>query len=251
VVVHPDLLGTYGDGGNGLILARRLRWRGIGAELVEAMSGAPVPATGDIYCLGGGEDAAQTRAAQELSQGAPLARAVEAGAAVLAVCAGFQVIGRSFPSSGGAQREGLGLIDVDTVKGTGTRPVGELVVRPDPALGLPRLTGYENHGGFTRRGPQVAPLGSVEVGVGNQRGDGTEGAVVGRIVGTYMHGPVLARNPALADMVLASIVGALPSLADPEVDAEAEALRQERLRASGRRSRRRWLSVPPGFRRSL
>ena len=141
VVVHPDLLGTYGDGGNGLILARRLAWRGFGVELVEAMSGTPVPASGDLYCLGGGEDAAQARAAAELADGNPIGRALSDGAAVLAVCAGFQVMGAGFPSADGSRRSGLGLIDIDTVKGTGRRPVGELVVRPRPELALPVLTG--------------------------------------------------------------------------------------------------------------
>lgn len=227
VVVHPDLLGTYGDGGNGLILARRLAWRGFAVELVEAMSGSPVPASGDIYCLGGGEDAAQSRAAAELADGDPLGRAVSGGAAVLAVCAGYQVIGAGFPAADGARRSGLGLIDVDTVKGVGRRPVGELVVEPRPELSLPTLTGYENHGGRTRLGPGVDPLGRVRSGIGNGGGDGSEGAVSGGVVGTYLHGPALARNPALADLILSWVVGDLPPLEDDE----AEQLRQERLRA--------------------
>ena len=227
VVVHPDLLGTYGDGGNGLILARRLAWRGVAVELVEAMSGAPVPSSGDVYCLGGGEDAAQARAAAELAEGDPIGRAVAGGAAVLAVCAGFQVIGHRFPSADGELRAGLGLIDVDTAKGSGPRPVGELVVQPRPELGLPRLTGYENHGGRTRLGTGVAPLGRVEAGIGNGGGDHSEGAIAGRVLGTYMHGPVLARNPGLADLLLSWVVGPL----EPLDDAEAERLRQERLEA--------------------
>ncbi len=229
VVVHPDLLGTYGDGGNGLILARRLQWRGLAVELIEAMSGTPVPASGDIYCLGGGEDAAQHRAAAELAEGNPLGQAVDNGAAVLAVCAGFQVLGRRYPSADGQVRDGLGLIDIDTRKGGGRRPVGELVVTPSPALGLPQLTGYENHGGLTTLGPDAQPLGRVDAGVGNGGGDGSEGAVVGRIFGTYMHGPVLARNPALADLILTSVVGELEALDD----SEAELLRRERLEKVG------------------
>lgn len=237
VVVHPDLLGTYGDGGNGVILARRLRWRGMGAELIEAPSGAPVPATGDVYCLGGGEDGPEARSAAELAPGNPLGRAVEAGAAVLAVCAGFQVIGTSFPGAGGAEHAGIGLIDVHSRKGGGRRAVGELVTRPGPGLGLPELTGYENHGAVTELGPGVAPLARVVSGVGNGTADRAEGARSGRVFCTYMHGPVLARNPALADAVLESVVGALPALDD----AEAEALRAERLAAAG--------SGPAGWRR--
>ena len=227
VVVHPDLLGTYGDGGNGLILARRLAWRGFAVEVVEAMSGTPVPASGDLYCLGGGEDAAQSRAAAELAEGDPLGRAVRGGAAVLAVCAGFQVLGAGFPAADGTRRAGLGLIDIDTAKGQGTRPVGELVVQPRPELGLPTLTGYENHGGRTRLGPGVEPLGRVRAGIGNGSGDGSEGAVSGRVVGTYMHGPTLARNPALADLILSWVVGPLEALDD----GEADQLREERLGA--------------------
>ncbi|HUZ44751.1 MAG TPA: hypothetical protein VMU63_10135 [Acidimicrobiales bacterium] len=229
VVVHPDLLGTYGDGGNGLILARRLQWRGFAVELVEAMSGTPVPASGDVYCLGGGEDAAQHRAAAELAQGSPLGKALDNGAAVLAVCAGFQVLGHRYPSADGQVRDGLGLIDIETLKGTGRRPVGELVVTPSAGLGLPQLSGYENHGGLTSLGPGAAPLGRVEAGIGNGGGDGSEGAVVGRVIGTYMHGPVLSRNPALADVILASVVGAL----EPLDDSDAESLRAERLATVG------------------
>lgn len=239
VVVHPDLLGTYGDGGNGVILARRLAWRGIPAEVVEAHSGGPVPEAGDVYCLGGGEDAPQAEAAAELANGDPLGRAVAAGAAVLAVCAGFQIVGHRFPTADGRLLDGLGLLDVETAKGEGRRPVGELVVEPDPDLGLPPLTGYENHGGRTRLGPGARPLGRVVRGVGNGSGDGSEGAWTGRIFATYMHGPVLARNPALADRILASVVGPLAALDDTE----SEALRAERLRATRHRHLRsvaRW-----------
>jgi len=239
VVVHPDLLGTYGDGGNGLILARRLQWRGLPVELIQAMSGSPVPGSGDVYCLGGGEDAAQHRAAAELADGNPLGQAVDNGAAVLAVCAGFQVLGHRYPSADGQERDGLGLLDIDTRKGTGRRPVGELVVTPSPGLGLPQLTGYENHGGLTTLGPGARPLGRVDAGIGNGGGDGSEGAVVGRVIGTYMHGPVLARNPALADLILSSVVGKL----DPLDDSEADSLRAERLQAvtiPRRNGRWRW-----------
>ena len=237
-VVHPELLGTYGDGGNGVVLARRLAWRGIDAELVAVHAGHPLPAGCDVYCLGGGEDKPQTRAAAELAHERALARAVEDGAAVLAVCAGFQVVGRSFAAADGSARDGLGLIDAVTVKGTGARAVGEVVARPAAGFDLPLLTGYENHGGVTTLGPGVSPLGHVLAGTGNGAGDGAEGAVSGRIVGTYLHGPVLARNPALADLVLSSVAGA-GALA-PLDDSEADALRSERLGAASAPGRTRW-----------
>lgn len=225
-LVFPELLGTYGDGGNASILARRLQWRGVPVELIEVEAGGTVPATCDVYCLGGGEDGPEVRAASELRQGNPLARAVEAGAAVLAVCAGFQVVGTSFPGADGTEHEGLGLVDARTRRGRGPRAVGEVVSRPDAALGLSELTGYENHGAVTALGRDVAPLGRVVTGVGNGAGDRAEGAVAGRVLCTYMHGPVLARNPALADRILESVTGPLA----PLDDSEAEALRAERLR---------------------
>ena len=136
-----------------------------------------------------------------------MARRAAAGAVVLAVCAGYQIAGKTFPGADGALHEGVGLLDIATVKGTGPRAVGEVVGEPsDDAPGalraLPTLTGFENHGGKTTLGPGVAPLARVVHGVGNGDGSGTEGAVCGRVIGTYLHGPLLARNPALADLLL-------------------------------------------------
>ncbi len=135
-VVFPDLLGTYGDGGNGLILARRAEWRGRDVELLQAASDAPVPEA-DIYCLGGGEDGPQVRAARTLIDDGMLAARVAGGAVVLAVCAGFQVVGRSFPGADGEAHEGVGLLDVETVKGSGPRAVGEVVAEAVGVAGLP------------------------------------------------------------------------------------------------------------------
>jgi lipid II isoglutaminyl synthase (glutamine-hydrolysing) len=242
-VVYPDLLGTYGDGGNGLVLVRRAEWRGLPAELLQAPSDRPLPEA-DLYCLGGGEDGPQVRAARTLVDDGTLARRVAGGAAVLAVCAGFQVVGRSFPGATGDPHEGVGLVDVDTVKGSGPRAVGEVLVEVDPAsLGaLPVLTGFENHGGTTSLRDGTVPLGRVTAGVGNGDGDGTEGAVQGRVVGTYLHGPVLARNPALADRLLSWALGDGETSLGPLDDGVAESLREERLAAVGgkrRRGRRR------------
>jgi CobQ-like glutamine amidotransferase family enzyme len=239
-VVYPDLLGTYGDGGNGLVLARRAEWRGFPAELLQAPSDRPLPEA-DLYCLGGGEDGPQVRAARTLVDDGTLARRVAGGAVVLAVCAGFQVAGRSFPGAEGDPHEGVGLLDVDTVKGSGPRAVGEVLVEVDPAsLGaLPVLTGFENHGGATSRRDGAARLGRVIAGVGNGDGDGAEGAVRGRVVGTYLHGPVLARNPALADRLLSWALGDDGTPLDPLDDGEAESLREERLAAVGGKRRRR------------
>jgi hypothetical protein len=254
-VVYPDLLGTYGDGGNGLILARRAAWRGIDVELVQAPSDRPLPRA-DLYTLGGGEDGPQVRAARSLVDEGALVRAVGDGAVVLGVCAGFQLLGRSFPDSADRPQEGLGLLDVTTRQGSGARAVGELVAvfdagAPKTATGdhLPRLTGFENHGGVTSLGPAARPLARVDHGVGNGAGDGTEGAWSGRVVGTYLHGPVLARNTALADVLLGwalAPVGAPEGTVahlEPLEDADELALRSERLEAAdgAPARRRRWL----------
>jgi CobQ-like glutamine amidotransferase family enzyme len=233
-VMFPDLLGTYGDGGNGLVLARRAQWRGVDVELLQAVSDAPVPAA-DLYCLGGGEDGPQVRAARTLIDDGTLAKRVAEGAVVLAVCAGFQVVGRSFPGASGEAHEGVGLLDIETVKGAGPRAVGEVVAEPVGLPGLPALTGFENHGGVTALGASSETLGRVAAGVGNGSGDGSEGAVQGRVVGTYLHGPVLARNPALADVLLGWALDD-PALA-PLDDHAAEGLREERLGAARRRRR--------------
>jgi len=227
-VVYPDLLGTYGDTGNGLILERRATERGIVAELLLCRSSEPLPAA-DLYCLGGGEDGPQVLAAERLIADGGLARAVADGAAVLAVCAGFQIIGASFPDASGVVHEGVGLLDVVTTKGTGARCVGEVAVDPDPSLGLARLSGFENHSGVSTVGD--AALGVVRAGRGNGTDAGTEGAFRGRVLGTYLHGPVLARNPDLADLMLRWATGR--DVLDPLDDRAEHELRAERLAAVG------------------
>ncbi len=233
VVVFPDLLGTYGDGGNGVVLAQRARWRGVDAELLQAPSDAPVP-EGDLYCLGGGEDGPQAQAADALREDGTFLGAVERGAVVLAVCAGFQIVGRSFPDAQGRQLPGLGLLDIETRRGPGPRMVGEVVAEPlaGPAgpVALPPLTGFENHASATHVGPGARALASVTVGSGNGAGDGSEGAWSGRVLGTYLHGPVLARNPGLADLLLAWALDGVPLA--PIDDAEESSLRAERLAAA-------------------
>lgn len=227
-VVYPDLLGTYGDGGNAVILAQRLRWRGHQAEVVEVRAGQAAPSTCDLYVIGGGEDAPQALAADQLAIDRPLHRAVDHGAVVFAVCAGLQDLGNSFLGPDGRPRPGLGLLDCSTGRTTARRAVGELVVDPDPQWKLPVLTGYENHAGITELGPTAKALGRVRTGVGNGSGDHTEGVVCGKVLGTYMHGPALARNPALADLLLGWVVGEL----SPLDDTEADELRRERLAAA-------------------
>jgi CobQ-like glutamine amidotransferase family enzyme len=237
-LVYPDLLGTYGDSGNALILAQRLRWRGHEVEVTTVLAGSTVPAECDLYVVGGGEDLPQALAARQLGRPGPLHHAVDAGAAVLAVCAGLQILGSSFVGPDGVETDGLGLVDCRSVRGTSRRAVGELVVDPHPDSGLPTLTGYENHGGRTLLGPNARPAGWARTGVGNGDWSGTghgetgaratDGIWTGHIWGTYLHGPALARNPALADLLLAWVVGDLAELDDRACDA----LRAERLLAA-------------------
>jgi CobQ-like glutamine amidotransferase family enzyme len=228
VLVYQSLLGIYGDRGNATVLARRLAWRGFDAVLTVVEPGEALPDTGHVYLLGGGEDAAQVSAVRALQADGGLHRAVDRGAVVFAVCAGYQIAGRTFtvgdPTVPGGEDqviEGLGLLDVTTTRGP-RRAVGEILSRwrgrggdaDDSAL----LTGFENHGGWTRLGPD---------GIGNAD-DGTEGAMSGTVVATYPHGPVLARNPALADHLLTLALGEeLAPLHRPEIDT----LRAQRLAA--------------------
>ncbi|ONH22090.1 type 1 glutamine amidotransferase [Pseudofrankia asymbiotica] len=235
-LIYPELLGTYGDGGNATVLTQRLRWRGLSAEIVSVPAGEPVPAGCDIYLLGGGEDEPQTLAAEGLRRNKAIERAVAGGAVVLAVCAGYQVVGESFPA-GGQIYDGMGLLGVETRRSFDPpdaplppRVVGDIVVEPDPSLGLPTVLGYENHGGRTRPlpGADGFAFGRVLRGLGNGVPEGTDGRIDGRVIGTYLHGPVLAQNPALADLMLTWVHGSLPRLPGPP---EVEALRAARLRA--------------------
>lgn len=226
VLIYQSLLGLYGDRGNATVLLKRLAWRGYEPVLTIVEPGDPLPDTGHIYLLGGGEDAAQVAAVRALRADGGLHRAVDRGAAVLAVCAGYQIVGKSFTV--GYQDEvisGLGLLDVTTTRGP-VRAVGEIISRWNGRHGKGQwLTGFENHGGYTRLGPGVKPLATVEIGIGNCD-DGTEGAVAGTVIGTYPHGPILARNPALADHLLELALGhELPPLVRPEIDK----LRRQRL----------------------
>jgi lipid II isoglutaminyl synthase (glutamine-hydrolysing) len=228
VWIYPDLLSTYGDRGNLLVLERRARLRGLPADMVEVNSDQQVPLDGDIYLMGGGEDLPQVLATRRLQADGGLHEAVRRGAVLFAVCAGYQMLGTEFGGADGQPLPGLGLLDISSSRGE-RRGVGEILADVDPALGVPRLTGFENHQGVTRLGRDVRPLARVVTGVGN--GDGTEGAYRGRVLGTYLHGPALVRNPGLADLMLTWAAGQpLPPL-PPQAEELALRLRDERLAA--------------------
>jgi CobQ-like glutamine amidotransferase family enzyme len=234
VHVYPELLGTYGDRGNALALAHRAEARGIASRVVEVGIDESLPELGDLYVLGGGEDSAQLLAARSLLAD-DRAASVLGAAPCFAVCAGLQLLSRSFLDGDGKPQSGLGLLDVDCER-LSERAVGEVVTEPVDLPDVPTLTGYENHRGTARLGPEAGPLARLVAGIGN--GDErTEGVQQGSVVATYLHGPALVRNPALADLLLSRALGPLPEYVDEAV----ERLRAERLAdADPRRHRGRW-----------
>lgn len=225
-LVLPDVMGTYGDGGNAVVLRQRLLLRDIPAEIVEITLADPVPESLDLYTLGGAEDYAQRLATKHLLQYPGLQRAAARGAPVLAICAAVQVLGQWYETSSGERVDSVGLLDVTTTPQP-ARTIGELVSTPLLTSLRQPLTGFENHRGGTVLGPAASPLGAVVRGAGNRAGDGFDGVVQGSVIATYMHGPCLARNPELADLLLSKVVGSLRPLELPEVDL----LRRERLAA--------------------
>jgi hypothetical protein len=208
-VLYPDLLGTYGDGGNAAVLATRAHVRDIDLEVHEVTIGSSIPPA-ELYLLGGGEDGPQRLACDLLAEGGFIDRFTE-GAHVFAVCAGLQILGTSFSIEGDVSYPGLGLVEATTTRGA-TRSVGDLATMVRGRM----LVGFENHGGVTVLGEGVEAYGDVVVGRGN---DGrVDGFRAPRLIATYAHGPVLAQNPWLADELLSEISGQelapWPSVAD-------------------------------------
>lgn len=224
--LYPVILGTYGDGGNTITLRHRAQLRGIETTVIDVQPGVAIPQQADIYVMGGGEDTAQVAACEEIRADGGLVAAADRGAPILAICAGYQLLGEAYPNAKGEPSKGLGILDMTTTR-LPERAVGELAAEASGTSDLrltQRLTGYENHAGKTTLGAGVSPLGRTLAGVGN--GDGTEGAISGHTVGTYLHGPCLVRNPQIADRMLEWAVG---HELDPIDDSEVIALREERL----------------------
>lgn len=231
--LYPGILFNQGDGGNVLALAWRAQRRGIDAQVIAVALGDPVPRA-DIYVIGGGEDEDEAPVARLLSAKGTFAGAAADGAVVFGVAAGYQVLGRSFPvqdgPDDGATADGVGLLDVTSVLGTFVDRRVVTTARPD--LGLPAMSGYESHRGRTRLGPGATPLAGLEIGTGNGTVPPTDGAITGHVVGTYLHGPVLPRNPELADLLLAWALGRRPEELEPLEALEsrfASLVRRERI----------------------
>ena len=221
----PELLGTYGDQGNVATLSWRLSQRGLENQVIHASAYHSLPTDGDFYLLGGGEDDAQVAAVELLKRENVLQRALDNGAQIFAVCAGFQLLGSSFPASGGRIIAGLGLLPIVTEPAT-PRSVGELLV--DSTIGIGQLTGFENHAGQTKFVEKLQPLGITKRGIGNHANEACDGAVTDQIIATYMHGPALVRNPKLADYFLSRKVGELAPIANDSVFTELHSTCVER-----------------------
>ncbi len=228
VLLFPDLLGTYGDSGNGEILFRRALARGFEATYQRVFYGDPIPRDGNLFVIGGGEDGPMQLARDALHKDGFLGDLASTDHQILAVCAGLQILGERFVTSAAPSSPGLGLIPVVTERiAANKRIVGEVAVEADLSLDLPILTGYENHGGESRL-LSGSPLGRVVSGIGNSYATKVDGFLSDRIVATYMHGPLLARNPLLADLIIRRVAPkATNSFTPLEVDREVEGLRSE------------------------
>jgi CobQ-like glutamine amidotransferase family enzyme len=245
VVGHlfPDYLNIYADRGNIAVLARRAAWRGHELE-VQALGAddAVRPGEHDLYYIGGGQDREQELIAPALaSHGDGLLAAVGGGAALLAVCGGYQLLGRFYRDQSGDELPGVGLFPLHTVAGE-RRMIGDVLLECELEDGERRtLAGFENHAGRTYLDDGAQPLGRVLAGFGNDGESGYEGCRVGRAVGTYLHGPLLPRNPWLADWLLAQAIanrtGEAPAFEplEDELEAEAHEVSAERARTRGGR----------------
>ncbi len=247
VVGHlfPDYLNIYADRGNIAVLARRAAWRGHELEVRALGAGSSGLGSGehDLFYIGGGQDREQELIAPALAAlGDGVRAAVEGGAALLAVCGGYQLLGRSYRDQSGDELPGVGLFPLRTVAGE-RRMIGDVLLECELEPGRRRtLAGFENHAGRTYLDDGAEPLGRVVAGFGNDGESGYEGCRVGRAIGTYLHGPLLPRNPWLADWLLAQAIAhrtgdeaeALEPLED-ELEAEAHDVSAERARSRGGR----------------
>ena len=204
--LYPDLLNLYGDGGNIRCLENRLRWRGLDAAVTPLPLGETDDLTGyDLIFIGGGQDFEQELLLADLAKGKgdDLRSAIADGVAVLAVCGGYQMLGAYYQNASGHRCGFLGAVDFYTEAGEG-RMIGNFAFRCGQISGGSVAVGFENHAGRTFLGEGVSPLGQVLAGFGNNGADGGEGVRWLNVFGTYSHGPVLPKNPALCDTILAA-----------------------------------------------
>jgi lipid II isoglutaminyl synthase (glutamine-hydrolysing) len=203
--LYPDHMNIYADRGNIAVLERRCAWRGIRFSLSTAGPGDGIdPEAHELLYIGGGQDRDQALVASDLvdTKREAIEAALAREVAMLAVCGGYQLLGHSYELSGEESLPGLGIADLRTVREPGRRLIGNVVIETDLGDGARRLAGFENHGGRTYLGPGEKPLGRVVSGFGNNGKDGQEGVRRGRLIGTYLHGPLLPKNASLADVLI-------------------------------------------------
>jgi CobQ-like glutamine amidotransferase family enzyme len=246
--LYPDYLNIYADRGNIAVLTRRSTWRGLSVEVRDIGLGEALPSGAiDLLYIGGGQDREQALVAPDLAAKAgALREALAGGAALLAVCGGYQLLGHAYVDASGAELAGAGILPLRTLAGS-TRMIGDVLLECELEPGEPRtLAGFENHAGRTLLEPGALPLGRVLAGFGNDGESGFEGCRAGRALGTYLHGPLLPRNPWLADWLLAQALarraagGLVPALEplDDTLETQAHAVAAQRARdRGGRRSR--------------
>jgi len=238
LALYPEQMNIYADRGNILFLQRRCEWRGIGFAQASAGPGESFdPGAHDLIYLGGGQDRDQVAVAADMveSKREALAAAVGDGAAMLAVCGGYQLLGHSY-QLGEERLPGLGLVDLETVREPGPRLIGNVAIEVDLGDGPQVLAGFENHGGRTYLGAGAKPLGRVIRGFGNNGKDGQEGVCRDNLIGTYLHGPLLPKNAWLADRLIERALerryGSGPHL-DPLPDALERAAHESARLAAG------------------
>ena len=239
--LYPDVLNLYGDRGNVLCMQRRLEWRGMQANIVNVPIGTKLDAKNcDLIFIGGGQDFEQEVLLDDLKgeKTAELKAAIEDGVPVLAICGGYQMLGEYYKTWDGVQLDFIGAIGVHTI-GAKERMIGNYMFRTTPESGDTVVVGFENHSGKTYLSEQVAPLGMMLSGNGNNGEDKTEGARYKNVFGTYSHGSLLPKNPVLCDFILQTALnhrydGAEPlAPLDDTLELNAHRYMQERLSHNG------------------
>jgi len=239
--LYPEYLNIYADRGNIAVLAQRASWRGHELEVEAVSAETPiVPGAHDLLYIGGGQDREQALVAHDLAgKREQVLAAATGGAAVLAVCGGYQLLGRSYRFADGEELPGVGLFPLHTTAGA-RRMIGDILLDVELEPGERRtIAGFENHAGRTQLDEGAEPLGRVVAGFGNDGESGAEGCRVGRALGTYLHGPLLPRNPWLADWILAQAIAHRTSGDPPRFEELDDGLEREAHAVSARRARAR------------
>jgi len=238
LALYPEQMNIYADRGNIIFLQRRCEWRGIGFEYAAAGPGEGFdPGEHDLIYIGGGQDRDQLLVAEDMrsTKRDAIAAAVDDGAALLAVCGGYQLLGHSYQLEG-QKVPGLGVADLETVREPGERLIGNVEIEVDLGEGPTVLAGFENHGGRTYLSEGAEPLGRVLHGFGNNGKDGREGVRRANMIGTYLHGPLLPKNVWFADWLVTTALGTEEALA-PLEDGLEDAAHAGARRAAGLHAR--------------